>query len=402
MSALDNAMKISRAEVLERINALSIQEYGLCRGPLIKRLQAAACKCREEGQSPGVVCALNNADTDGVLLALLKERPQLVMEGIVIAAYALEAERKVLYIPDYVPELAEALQEVAAQYQVELKTGIVDVRACQWDALIHIVTAANLAGAFAGQPGRYDRYVYVSVMSGPLQQVTCDTKISELADCKDAKAILLGYQYYPPEAADLTVGEAQIENGVITVMTAKDCIVAETEKKLMACREQSCGKCVFCREGLIQLQHMQKEIAGGKGNLNFLEITKEIGSAMTYSTPCTLGQTAPAIALSAISHLEFEYEAHIKKKACPAGICFSSERIYIDPKLCSGCGECIDVCPEDCIQGKSNFIHMIDDYDCTQCGKCIDACQEAAVIKTSGKVPKLPNRLTKAGRFKQR
>ena len=146
---------------------------------------------------------------------------------------------------------------------------------------------------------------------------------------------------------------------------------------------------------------MQKETTEGRGKAEFLDLTKEIGEAMTYSTPCTMGQVSSKIALSAVDKFESEFTAHIKKKKCPAGVCFSEEVIYIDPKLCQGCGECADVCPKDCIEGKAKYIHMIDEFDCDQCGKCIEACDAGAIIKTSGKVPKLPNRLTKVGRFKR-
>jgi len=202
------------------------------------------------------------------------------------------------------------------------------------------------------------------------------------------------------EAEELTVASA--ENGVIRVLSEKDCIVTETEKRLTASRKQSCGKCVFCREGLLQLQYMQKEVKDGKGKAEFIDMTKEIGEAMTYSTPCSMGQNSSRIALTAVEKFAGEYEAHIKKKNCPAGVCFSTETIYIDPKLCDGCGECMDVCPKDCIEGKSGYIHMIDEFDCDGCGKCMGVCEVEAIIKTSGKVPKLPNRLTKVGRFKKR
>ena len=123
---------------------------------------------------------------------------------------------------------------------------------------------------------------------------------------------------------------------------------------------------------------------------------------MTYSTPCSMGQTSALIALSAVENFVSEYTAHIKKKECPAGVCFSTETVYIDPKLCTGCGECMDVCPADCIEGKPKYIHMIDELDCTRCGKCMEVCDDEAIIKTSEKVPKLPNRLTKVGKFKKR
>ena len=61
----------------------------------------------------------------------------------------------------------------------------------------------------------------------------------------------------------------------------------------------------------------------------------------------------------------------------------------------------MDACPKDCIEGKAKYIHMIDDFDCDKCGKCIEACEERPIIKTSGKVQKLPNLLTKVGRFKR-
>lgn len=200
---------------------------------------------------------------------------------------------------------------------------------------------------------------------------------------------------------ELTLETAEITNGVIRVLTKKDCIVMETEKSLTASGRQSCGKCVFCREGLIQLAHMQKEIKAGRGKAEFLELTKEIGEAMTISTPCTMGQVSSKIALTAVEKFKSEYEAHIRKKTCPAGVCFSAETVYIDPKTCEGCMECMDVCPKDCIEGKAGFIHMIDDFDCDGCGKCMEVCEAGAIQKTSGKLPKLPNRLVKVGRFKR-
>lgn len=100
MSALENAKKLSSEQVLEKIADLDIQEYGLCAQKLSERLEAAVAESKEEGKESGIVCALNNADIDGVLLELLKSEPENVMEGIAIAAYAIETENKILYVPD--------------------------------------------------------------------------------------------------------------------------------------------------------------------------------------------------------------------------------------------------------------------------------------------------------------
>ena len=79
---------------------------------------------------------------------------------------------------------------------------------------------------------------------------------------------------------------------MITVYGSKCCMIHETEEVLLAERKQSCGKCTFCREGLIQLHTMVKEITEGQGKKEFTDMMTEIGEAMTFSTPCTMGQTA--------------------------------------------------------------------------------------------------------------
>lgn len=360
---------------------------------------AAKTESAEEQKELGVVAALNNADTEHVLLAVLKEQPEQVMEGISIAAYALGTEKKSLHIPEEETELFESLKDIAEKYGVELVSGIVNVRAAKGSAVLHIVTVKNLADLF---DGNFEDGVYVSVNKEQLQKVATDKKIAELIDTDDVKALYFGYEYHTPEAAETTVGEAGITNGVVRVLTSKDCIVQGAQKELLASRKTSCGKCVFCREGLIQLEHMQKEITEGRGKTEFIDLTKEIGEAMCYSTPCSMGQVSAKAALSATELFMKEYEEHIKKKNCPAGACTSFVNIYIDPSLCNGCGECMDVCPKDCIEGKAKYIHMIDDFDCTKCGKCMEVCEEDAIVQTTGKLPKLPNRLTKVGKFRKR
>lgn len=401
MSALECALKMKKEDILERIIAQNLPDYGLSKETLAQRIEKAKEECREEGREPGAVAALNNADVDGVLLEILKEEPEKVMEGIAVLAYVMESKKKLLFVPEYAAEILkeEQIRQAAEKYGVEMRAEFLDLHKQKGSAIVHIVTAFNLSSLLEES---YEPAVYVSVNGGPLEKKLYGTKLSQFVNIEGAKAVQAGYRYLLPEELDIAVEEADIDNGILRVLTGSHCIVAETVQQLLTARKQSCGKCVFCREGLLQLHYMQKEITDGRGKAEFLELTKEIGEAMGYSTCCTLGQISAEAALSAIKILPDEYEAHMKKKKCPAGVCFSSEIMYIDPRTCTGCGDCMDVCPRDCIEGKAKYIHMIDDLECDKCGKCLEVCEAGAVVKTSDKPPKLPDRLTKVGRFKKR
>ena len=362
----ENAKAIGYADLLEKIKAANLTEYGLCPAPLADNIYAA---CAKEGDAY-VHAGLNNADVDGALLGLLKADPDAVFSGIAVAGLLTGAAAKFMYLPAGETELAAELKAKAEEYKIIIVNDIINVRESEGDLLIHFATAKDLAD------------------------------LVDLVSLDGAKAVYLGYEYYTPEeAAALTASAAT--NGVIRVLTDKDCIVAETAKILLKDRAASCGRCVFCREGLIQLEFMQKEITQARGKANYADLTREIGEAMCYNTLCTVGEESAKIALTAFAKFGDEFEAHIKKNKCPAGVCKSFEHIYIDPSACTGCGDCLDVCPADCIEGKAKFIHMIDEFECTKCGKCIEACEEDAVVLTSGKLPKLPSRLTKVGKFKK-
>ena len=393
MTTFDNAKTMGYAPLVEKIQEASLCEYGLCPEPLMDRIFRATAK---EGDVY-VYAGLNNADVDCVLLDLLREQPEKVLSGIEIAGFLAGATARFLYLPEEEKELTEKLRSAAQAHNVILVNDIINVRDAEKDLVLHIVTAADLADLVDGS---YTEGVYVKTADKPLAKVPADTPVAELVSLEDAKAVYLGYQFYTPEEAkDLTAKDAT--TGCICVLTEKNCIVAETAKILGKYRIRSCGRCVFCREGLIQLEYMQKEITAARGKTAQLDLTKEIGEPMASQTLCTVGQKSPDIALSAVTKFAGEFEAHIKKNKCPAGVCGAFVHIYIDPQTCTGCEECVDVCPADCIEGKAKFIHMIDEFECTKCGKCIEACEEEAIIMTAGKLPKLPNRLIKVGKFKK-
>ena len=392
MTTFESAKEMGYMAVLEKIQAASLKEYGLTAEPFADKIFRA-----NAGDNEVMVYAgLNNADIDCALLALLKDDPEKVFDGIEIAAMLVNASAKFLYLPVWETALAEELKAAAEAHKIIIVNDIINVRETENDLRMHIATAADLADLIAGT---YTEGAYICTADG-LKKVPAETPVSELVSLDGAKAVYLGYQYYTPEeAAGLKAADAT--NAVIRVLTDKDCIVAETVKMLTKDRQASCGRCVFCREGLNQIEFMYKEITQARGKTNFASLTDEIGDACTYNTLCTVGQEAPKAALSAMKKFASEFEAHIKKNKCPAEVCTAFVHIYIDPHTCTGCGECMDVCPAECIEGKPNFIHMIDEFDCTKCGKCIEVCEEEAIVKTAGKLPKLPNRLIKVGKFKK-
>jgi NADH-quinone oxidoreductase subunit F len=79
---------------------------------------------------------------------------------------------------------------------------------------------------------------------------------------------------------------------------------------------QSCGKCVFCREGTYQMLDILNDIADNKGKDEDLDLLSELGEGMKTGSICGLGRTAPAPVLSSIKLFRSDYDAHIKEKRC--------------------------------------------------------------------------------------
>lgn len=404
MSALENAKNMSVEDILAKTAASGLLEFGVERSVVTEKWNQVNAEREFQTNPIRVVAGLNNADIAGVQLEVLKADPKKVMEGMAIAALAVDAEEMYLYLPEKEAEYAKELEAQAAEYGIQIQTGIINRRASRGGAFHHILTMAALADIFTDS---YEPCTYMAVCKdgkmGELQKVSFGTKVAELVGDADVKAIAIGTKLYDASAMDLVIeADTQIGNGVITVYSSKCCMIHETEEVLLAERKQSCGKCTFCREGLIQLHTMVKEITEGQGKKEFTDMMEEIGEAMTFSTPCTMGQTASDFAMGSLKYFAGEYEDHIKKKKCANNVCSAFMSIYIDPDLCEGCEECADVCPADAIEGKSGYIHMIDEFECTKCGKCISACENDAIIQTNGRLPKLPTRLTKCGKFKKR
>lgn len=187
----------------------------------------------------------------------------------------------------------------------------------------------------------------------------------------------------------------------VTVFSEKDCMADQAAKLLCQAQEESCQKCVLCREGTWHLAGIFQGITQGKGKKEDLDMILDIGPLIETGAFCSFGQGAARAAVSAVSLCRKELEAHIMKKKCPSGVCraFSRSSYCIHPGLCTGCGECEDECEEMAIEGKKKFIYMIDPDMCTGCGKCVSSCGVDAIRVNDGTI-RLPKKLTRVGKFK--
>ena len=120
-------------------------------------------------------------------------------------------------------------------------------------------------------------------------------------------------------------------------------------------------------------------ICAGEGREEDIELLEEISTAVEDASLCALGTTAPNPVLSTLKYFKEEYEAHIKEKRCPGGVCRSLIEYYIDEENCTGCGVCKKNCPQDAISGEKKQTHVIDKNKCVKCGLCHDYCKFEAV-----------------------
>ncbi|AZV55847.1 NADH-ubiquinone oxidoreductase-F iron-sulfur binding region domain-containing protein [Clostridium sp. AWRP] len=165
-------------------------------------------------------------------------------------------------------------------------------------------------------------------------------------------------------------------------------------------RRTSCGECVICREGILQLNVITEAISQGKGRDEDIEIITEISDDLILGSCCDYGKEVGKITKKIIEESKEEFEKHIKRKRCDALVCKKFFSYYVAPEKCSGCNKCVEKCPQKAIAGDKNLIHVINSDICDKCGKCTVICEKAAIQKAGTVVPKLPQEPVPVGSFK--
>ena len=170
-------------------------------------------------------------------------------------------------------------------------------------------------------------------------------------------------------------------SGGMIVLDEDNCMVDIAKFFLQFTCDESCGKCAPCRIGTKRMLEMLEKITQGKGEEGDIEKLEKLANHIKDSALCALGQTAPNPVLSTIRYFRDEYEAHIRDKKCPAGVCTALLEYVIDEDKCKGCGICARNCPADCISGKAKTPYVIDGDKCIKCGTCMEKCPFDAISK---------------------
>ena len=183
----------------------------------------------------------------------------------------------------------------------------------------------------------------------------------------------------PMDYDNLIKAGAMVGSGGLVVMNEDTCIVEVARFFMHFTQNESCGKCVPCREGTKNMLKILEKIVRGQGEMKDLDTLEELALAVKEGSLCGLGKTAPNPVLSTLKYFRDEYIAHIKDKRCPAGVCSALKVIKINEELCKGCTKCARNCPVGAIEGTVKNPHKINQEKCIKCGACISACPFKAI-----------------------
>ena len=183
----------------------------------------------------------------------------------------------------------------------------------------------------------------------------------------------------PLDFDSLTKKGAMIGSGGLVVMDEDTCMVEVARFFMNFTQNESCGKCVPCREGTMRMLEILEDIVNGRGTMEQLDLLEELGHAIKDTALCGLGKSAPLPVLSTLKVFRDEYVEHVRDKKCRTGTCKALASYVISPDLCKGCSKCARNCPVGAITGELKSPYTIDQSKCIKCGACMSNCPFKAI-----------------------
>jgi len=184
----------------------------------------------------------------------------------------------------------------------------------------------------------------------------------------------------PVDFDELTKVGSMMGSGGMIVMDEGTCMIDMAKYFLTFLEEESCGKCLPCREGIKRMREIVTDITEGRGREEDIGLLERLSATLIDTSLCALGGTAPNPILTTLHYFGDEYEAHIKERRCPAGVCKELISYFIIEDKCPGCGLCVKACPQEAIAFVAKKKPVILDQSlCIKCGACYDICKLRAV-----------------------
>ena len=173
--------------------------------------------------------------------------------------------------------------------------------------------------------------------------------------------------------------DAIVGSGGMVVMDQHTCMVEVARFFMNFTQNESCGKCVPCREGTKRMLEILEKIVEGRGEEEDLDRLEELAAMIRSMALCGLGKSAPLPVISTLKLFRNEYLEHINEHKCAAKVCQAMRKYVINPEFCKGCSKCAKNCPVGAISGKVKHPFHIDPNICIKCGACKENCAFNAI-----------------------